>query len=62
MEFIIEHSRIGHDLPDFVSLGILVAVAVFYIVRTRKMKNEEKELVDKIEELQSNGSTENSQI
>ena len=52
MDFIIEHTRIGFELPELISLILLIVVVVFFIVRMRKMKKTEDELVDEIQDLQ----------
>ncbi len=52
MDFIIEHTRVGLEIPEIIALVFLVAVVVFFIFRTRKMKKLENELMDEIQDLQ----------
>lgn len=58
MGFIIEHTRIGFELPELIALIFLIAVVVFFIVRSRQMKKAEEELEDQIRDIQSGKSSE----
>lgn len=53
MDFIIEHTRIGFEIPELIALVFLIAVVVFFFVRSRQMKKSEEELEDQIKDLQS---------
>ena len=52
MEYIIEHTRIGIELPEILAFILLIAVIVFFIVRHKQMKKQERELIDEIQEVQ----------
>ena len=52
MDFIIDHTRIGFEIPELIALIFLIAVVVFFVVRTRKMKKDEEGLEEEIKELQ----------
>ena len=52
MDYIIEHTRIGFELPELLALILLIGVVVFFIVRYRQMKRTERDLIDEIQEVQ----------
>ncbi len=56
MDFIIEHTRIGFEIPELIALIFLIAVVIFFIVRSRQMKKAEEELEDQIRDIQSEKS------
>ncbi len=56
MDFIIEHTRIGFEIPELIALVFLIGVVVFFFVRSRQMKKAEEELEDQIKEIQSQRS------
>lgn len=56
MDFIIEHTRIGFEIPELIALIFLIAVVIFFIVRSRQMKKAEEELEDQIRDIQSGKS------
>ncbi len=58
MDFIIEHTRIGFEIPELIALIFLIAVVVFFFVRSRQMKKAEEELEDQIMEIQNESAKE----
>ena len=56
MDFIIDHTRIGIDIPEIIALILLIAVVAFFFVRSRQMKKAEEELEDQIREIQRGGA------
>ena len=56
MDFIIEHTRIWFEIPELIALIFLIAVVIFFIVRSRQMKKAEEELEDQIRDIQSEKS------
>lgn len=52
MNYIIEHTRIGFEIPELLALILLIAIVVFFVVRNRQMKQEEEELEEQIKAIQ----------
>jgi len=51
MSFVLSHSRLGFCWWDLLALIALVVAIVFFVVRYRNMKKQEKELEDDLSAL-----------
>lgn len=51
VSYIFEHTILGFCWWDLPALIILLAVLIFYVVKRRDMKKEEKELQDQLAEI-----------
>lgn len=48
--FLVEHTTFQFTLWALLSLILLIAVLVYFIIRNRKMKNQQNDLEDQLEE------------
>lgn len=51
MAYILEHTRLGFCLLDIPAVIILVAIIAFFVIKAKKMKDEQKELEEQIAKL-----------
>ncbi len=61
MSFVLSHSRLGFCWWDLLALVALVVVIVFFVIRYRNMKKQEKELEDDLSALYANDTMEEEQ-
>ncbi len=61
MSFVLSHSRLGFCWWDLLALIALIAVVVYFVVRSRKMKRQEKELEDELSALYANDTLKEEQ-
>lgn len=61
MSFVLSHSRLGFCWWDLLALIALVVVIVFFVIRYRNMKKQEKELEDDLSALYANDTMEEEQ-
>lgn len=61
MSFVLSHSRLGFCWWDLLALVALVVVIVFFVVRYRNMKKQEKELEDELFALYADDTMEEEQ-
>ena len=55
--FLVEHTTFQFTLWALLSLILPIAVLVYFIIRNRKMKNQQNDLEDQLEEYYSKDST-----
>ncbi len=58
MTWLCTHSRLGFCWWDVIALIVLIIVIVNFVNKNREMKNEKKELEDKISELYADDTVE----
>ena len=60
--FLVEHTTFQFTLWALLSMILLIAVLVYFIIRNRKMKNQQNDLEDQLEDYYSNDSVMNSEM
>lgn len=61
MSYIIEHTKLGFCWWDLLALIILIAVIVVFAVRRSNLRDEQKELEDRLSDLYAEDSIEEDQ-
>lgn len=56
MAYLLAHTRLGFCPLDIIAGIILIGIIVFYVYKTMKMKEEQKDLEDQIAKLYANDS------
>lgn len=56
MSYLIEHTRLGFCIVDLVALAVLAAVIAYFAVKRHRLRKEEQELEEDLEELRGGGS------
>lgn len=58
MSYILEHTILGFCWWDIPALLILIGIAVYFVVKNHKRKEEEKDLEDQLSELYADDAVE----
>lgn len=58
MSYILEHTMLGFCWWDIPALLILIGIAVYFVVKNHKRKEEEKDLEDQLSELYADDAVE----